>query len=274
MEPTSIIQGLAPAFDRLTRRLERCGLERSVVEAMLSRHTLVRYPKGATVFAQGAPADVLFAVLGGVIRIGCGRREDQRVIVTLAGPGDLAGFADFCDPRGSRSQLFDAEAVTGATIAIITRDHLGRTLGGLPSSALIGFAEELNALWAAALYRNATLLGLSLRDRLETVFIELAGRFGAPDARGQLIPLELAQQELAAMIGGSRPMVSKLLLDMVRDGFLTREGRHYILVRKVAPARMVGGSTPRSLQQGLAANGGDIPLRPSGAGAAAGSTEL
>jgi len=232
MEPTSIIHGLAPGFDRLTRRLERCGLERTGVDAILTRHTLVRYPKGATVFAQGAPADVIFAVLSGVIRIGCGRREDQRVIVTLAGPGDVAGFADFCEPRGSRSQLFDAEALTGVTIAIITRDHLVRTLGSLPSSALIVLAEELNALWAAALYRSATLLGLSLRDRLETVFIELAGRFGVPDDRGQMIPLELAQQELAAMIGGSRPMVSKLLLDLGLDGVLVREGRHYILARK------------------------------------------
>jgi hypothetical protein len=36
-----------------------------VVEAILSRHTLVRYPRGATVFVQAAPADVIFAVLSG-----------------------------------------------------------------------------------------------------------------------------------------------------------------------------------------------------------------
>jgi CRP-like cAMP-binding protein len=197
------------------------------------------------------------------------------VIVTLAGPGDLAGFADFCDPRGSRSQLFDAEALTGVTIAIITRDHLARALGTLPPSALIGLCEELNAVWAEALYRSATLLGLSLRDRLEAIFTELAGRSGVPDARAQMIPLELAQQELAAMIGGSRPMVSKLLLDLVRDGFLMREGRHYILARDgaAAAARIVAGPAPRSSQPGLAASGRDIPLPLTDAtGADAGST--
>src|SRR5258708_24967804 len=188
MDASAIAQGLAPGLDRLTRRLERCGLERSLVETILSRHTLVRYPKGASVFAQGAPADVIFIVLSGVIRIGCGKREDQRVIVTLAGPGDLAGFADFSDPRGSRSQLFDAQALTAVTIAIITRDHLGRALSVLQSAPLIRLCEELNTVWADALYRSAMLLGLSLRDRLEAVFTELARRFGVPDARGQMVP--------------------------------------------------------------------------------------
>jgi CRP/FNR family cyclic AMP-dependent transcriptional regulator len=235
MEPTAITQRLAAGLDRLTQRLEGCGLERSVVEAILSRHTLVRYPRGAMVFAQGAPADVIFAVLSGVIRVTCGKRADQRIIVTLAGPGDLAGFADFRDPRGGRSQLFNAEALTGVMIAIITRDHLGRALSALPSAAVTGLCEELNSFWAAALHRCVTLLGLSLRDRLEAVFTELAARFGVPDARGQMIPLDLAQQELAAMIGGSRPMVSKLLLDLTRDGFLVREGRHYILAGRSSP---------------------------------------
>jgi hypothetical protein len=31
------------------------------------------------------------------------------------------------------------------------------------------------------------------------------------------------------MIGGSRPMVSKLLAEMAADGVIARRGRHYVL---------------------------------------------
>jgi len=42
---------------------------------------------------------------------------------------------------------------------------------------------------------------------------------------------ELAQEELAEMIGSSRPMVSKLLSEMAERSMIACQGRRYILVR-------------------------------------------
>ena len=56
-------------------------------------------------------------------------------------------------------------------------------------------------------------------------------RFGVDDKRGILIILELSQEDLAEMIGSSRPMVSKLVGDMVEEGLLARSEQHqYILL--------------------------------------------
>jgi hypothetical protein len=85
-------------------------------------------------------------------------------------------------------------------------------------------------------YRYATFLGMSLRKRLEIVLGELAERFGVPDSRGTLLLPELAQEELAEMIGSSRPMVSKLLTEMTERGLLIREGRRHILIAAPKPA--------------------------------------
>jgi len=71
---------------------------------------------------------------------------------------------------------------------------------------------------------------MSLRQRLEVVLGELAERFGVPDARGTLLLPELAQEELAQMIGSSRPMVSKLVTEMTEHGVLLKQGRRHILV--------------------------------------------
>lgn len=229
MEFSAAAQGLDRGRGRLVQGLAHGGLTRDVIDAILARHTLVRYPKGAQIFAPGAPADVIFVVLGGLVKIYCAERAHERVLITLAGPGDIIGYADFSDPRGGRSQLFEAVAQSGAAIAIITREHLLRVLRGLDSSALLALGEEVNAMWAAALHRCARFLGMSLRARLGAVFAELAERFGVADARGVLLPLGLGQVGLAEMIGGSRPMVSKLLIELTRDGLIARHGRQYIV---------------------------------------------
>jgi hypothetical protein len=67
------------------------------------------------------------------------------------------------------------------------------------------------------------------------VLTELAERFGVPDSRGTLLMPELAQEELAEIIGSSRPMVSKLLTEMTERGILIREGRRHILLTTVKP---------------------------------------
>jgi len=61
------------------------------------------------------------------------------------------------------------------------------------------------------------------------------------DARGILITPELEQEGLAEMIGGSRPMVSKLLMEMKRAGVIARVGKHYIVASKSGEARRTSG---------------------------------
>lgn len=224
-------QGLAQGRDRLTAGLERCGLPRAAVDALLSRHTLVRYPKGALLFAHGAPANVVFAILGGVVKVYCGHRQQGRILVALAGPGDLAGYADFCNPAGDRSQMFEAEALTATTVAIITRDHILRVMRALDASTLLDVTQAVNSLWASALHRCVRFLAMSLRERLEAVLAEMEQRFGVPDARGVMLTAELGHQGFAEMIGASRPMVSKLMTELADQGRIVRQGRHYIVLR-------------------------------------------
>jgi CRP/FNR family cyclic AMP-dependent transcriptional regulator len=243
-------QGLAQGHDRLFSRLESCGLPKDVIQTLFSRHTLVRYPKGSPLFEKGSPADVVFVVLSGIVKIYCARSGAARTLVELAGPGDLAGYADFTDKSRERSQLFDAAALTNSCVALITRDHVLHVLRKLDPDIILTLAENVNSLWASAVYRYARFVGMTLRERLEVIFAEMAERFGVTDARGVMITPELEQEALAEMIGGSRPMVSKLLMEMKQEGMIAREGKHYILASKGEEACPVDdrtrGAAPRS----------------------------
>jgi CRP/FNR family transcriptional regulator, cyclic AMP receptor protein len=224
------IQVSAQAQERLLSKLSSMGLPRPAAAALLERHMLVRYPKGAELFSMGSPADVVFAVLTGLVKLHSSRPGSDPVLVDLAGPGDLVGYADFAAAGGARSQLFEATALTNCCVALFTRHQVSEVLKGLEPEALLKIAEAINSMWSSVVYRYATFLGMSLRKRLEIVLEELAERFGVPDSRGTLLLPELAQEELAEMIGSSRPMVSKLLTEMTERGVLIRDGRRHILI--------------------------------------------
>ncbi len=212
------------------------GLPRLAATALLERHMLVRYPKGAELFTMGSPADVVFAVLTGLVKVHSSRADSDPVLVELAGPGDLVGYADFSDGDGERSQLFAATALTNCCVALFTRHQIAEVLRGLEPEALLAITQAINSMWSSVVYRYATFLGMSLRKRLEIVLGELAERFGVPDSRGTMLLPELAQEELAEMIGSSRPMVSKLLTEMTERGLLIREGRRHIVIAAPKPA--------------------------------------
>jgi CRP/FNR family transcriptional regulator, cyclic AMP receptor protein len=233
MNPQVTVQ----AQDKLIARMVSLGIAKETAGALLDRHILLRYPKGAELFTKGSPADVVFAVMSGVVKVMSVRPGSDRVLVELAGVGDLVGYADFADARGERSQLFAAQALTNSCVALFTRHHIAEVLKGLDTEALIRIGTALNSMWASVTYRYASFLGMSLRKRLEFVLSELAERFGVPDARGTLLLPELAQEELAEMIGSSRPMVSKLLTEMTARGTLVRSGRRHILL---SPAKLEG----------------------------------
>jgi len=191
----------------------------------------VRYPKRSPLFLQGAPADVVFAVFNGLVKVYCPGADGNRILVHLAGPGDVIGYADFVDAKGQRSQMFEAHALTSCSVALFTRHHLLKVMRELDQNTLTRMLESLNGFWSSVVHRYAVYLSMSLRERLQMVLADLGARFGVQEARGILLTPELAQEELAEMIGSSRPMVSKLLSEMAERSMIACQGRRYILLR-------------------------------------------
>lgn len=252
-------QPTTPGQSRLLELLEQWGLPKEAIAGLVGRHTLVRYPKRSPLFLQGSPADVAFAVFNGLVKVYCPGVDGSRILVHLAGPGDLIGCADFMDSNRQRSQIFEAHALTSCSVALFTRQHVLKMLRGLDQSILIRLLESLNGFWSAMVHRYAVYLSMSLRERLQLVLADVGARFGVQDARGVLLTPELAQEELAEMIGSSRPMVSKLLSEMAERSMIACQGRRYILLRgsglDVPAQRLLGAASASREDVPGAANG-------------------
>ena len=84
---------------------------------------------------------------------------------------------------------------------------------------------------------------MSFRERLELMLAQLGRKFGAPDDDGIALTFEPAHGDLAEMIGCSRPMVSRLMTDLIKQGEIARRGRLYILLRGGAIAGAIARNT-------------------------------
>ncbi len=218
------------------RLLLQSWLPKELIDELIEHHTSVTYSKDSVIFLQGSPADLIFWVVSGLVKIYCPLAGGARTLVKLAGPGDLLGHVDFLDSEHRRSQAFEAHALTKCSIAIVTREQLNRLLQKLESQQLIRLIEGVNSYWSSMAQRFATFLGISFRERLEMTFSELGAKFGVRDTRGTLLMPELSHVDLAEMIGSSRPMVSRLVNEMIEEGSLTRRGKQYVLLNRTHAA--------------------------------------
>jgi CRP-like cAMP-binding protein len=179
----------------------------------------------------------MFWVFAGLVKVYCPRPEGTRILVNIAGPGDLIGHVDYIDTRGRHAQVFEVEALTKCSVALFTREHVIKLLQSLDHATLLQIIERLNTAWSSTAQWFGSFLGMSFRERLEVVLNELGSKFGVRDSRGILLVPELAHTDLADMIGSSRPMVSRLIAEMTEEGFLLRQGKQFILLESCSGGR-------------------------------------
>jgi len=218
------------ALERLHENFGRWRVPGGLLDELVDQQASVKYPRGAAIFVEGSLGDLFGCVLSGYVKVYCNENEGTRVLVRVAGPGEIIGYPDYEDSRGRRAKIFEVQALTSCSITLFTRDHVARLLRSAGTDRLIELFQSLNTFWSVTLHWWVTMVGLSFQQRLEVVLADLAARLGRRDNRGTLIIPELSHAELAEMIASSRPLVSRLLNQMERRGLIERHGRQYLLV--------------------------------------------
>jgi len=220
------------AFTILRESLSRLKLPAEWVDELIERHIAVSFEKGALAFCEGNTDGMMACILSGYVNVYCPVGDGNRTLVRMAGPGEIIGYPDYIDEKGRNARMFEAQVASKCTMVLFSRDHVARLLSGLSPDDLISVVASLNTLWSENLRRFATLLNLPFWDRLTIVLSDLAKRAGVRDSEGTILMPEILHDDLAEMIGCSRPMVSRLIAQMVDSGLLARRGKQYVLLKK------------------------------------------
>lgn len=212
--------------------LSTLNLPLDLVDELIERHIAVSFEKDALVFCEGNVDGMLACILSGYVNVYCPVGDGNRTLVQMAGPGEVVGYTDYIDEKGRHARMFEAQVASNkCTLALFSRDHVMQLLAGLPPEALIKILESLNTFWSENLRRFVTLLNLPFWDRLIIAMSDLAKRAGVEDSQGIILIPEIGHEDLSEMIGCSRPMVSRLIAQMVESGLLARRGKQYVLLK-------------------------------------------
>jgi CRP/FNR family cyclic AMP-dependent transcriptional regulator len=219
-------------FAILRTSLIRLKLPLDLVDEVIERHIAVAFQKGSLALCEGNTDGMIACILSGYVKVYCPIADGNRTLVRLAGPGEIIGYPDYVDERGRNARMFEVQVASNCTLALFNRDHVARLLAGLPTEILISILAALNTFWSENLRFFASLLNLPFWDRLTIVLSDLAKRAGVGDSEGIILIPEVFHEDLAEMVGCSRPMVSRLIAQMVESGLLARRGKQYVQLKK------------------------------------------
>jgi CRP-like cAMP-binding protein len=206
--------------------------EQPAADLAASAH-VITYEKGSSIFHAGEPADLLYVLLSGEVKLYYANVDGDRLLVDIARSRQALGYLQLHVPEADEAtQKFSAEALSRCIVALITRTRIASTARSLPAKAITQMVQHLSVEWARVSERALRYLTMDVRGRLVVAIEDIAERFGIADARGTLIPLRLSHEDFGELIGASRPMVSKHLKELADAGVFFKANGRYVLARR------------------------------------------
>ena len=181
-----------------------------------------RYKDGELICARGEPPEEWVACAKGAVRVSSTSISGKQVTLTYVEPG--VWFGDVAIFDGDR-RTHDAYAHGDTTTLCVAKDDFKKILAShveLYEAMLRLHARRIRQLYGLVEDLNT----LPLRARLAKQLLHLLRSYGVPslsDCREMRIGLQLAQEELAQLLGASRQRVNQELKAMEREDVIRIE---------------------------------------------------
>ena len=187
------------------------------------------YRKGVILIDEGDRGDTIYIILAGRVRaFSTNFAQDREITYGTYGAGEYVG------ELGLDGGLRAASVVTlePSVCAVITRTTLEAHVAAQPTFAFELLAKVIGRARAATL----TARQMALNDVYGRVKLLLESMAGAPGADSWAVAERVTHREMAARVGCSREMVSRVMKDL-ENGDHLRLAESRLLVKLPLPAR-------------------------------------
>jgi len=185
-----------------------------------------KYGRDAALFYEGGPADSLFIVRKGLVKLVSLSERGTESILHIVRADDV--FGELLLVQGQRP--FSAIALTEVQAGVLYRKDFLEILRNSPV-----FASNYTRLLARRLMEVerefAGLIHAWAYHRLAKELLHLAEDIGEDTRSGTKIALKLTHEDLANLIGTTRETVTIQLHKFEEIGLIRREGRNLIVDR-------------------------------------------
>lgn len=202
---------------------------------------IVSLPHGSVIYTQGQRLGEIFCVLDGQIKLARLSRDGAEFTTGLLANGEL-----FDAPLHDPPAFETPETATVRGAGNLLRVHANEFRNLLLSHPALGLrVVELLDRRRQQMERRLECFAFKRTEaRLVETLRELSGGFEARCEHGFGRHIRLSQQELADLVGASRPVVSTILNRLRKEGVLgyTRE---YVCIREVDAIERILELSPR-----------------------------
>ena len=208
------------------REMSVCGaLEPREVERLNAIVTRVRVGAEQAVFYEGDPAEFVFNVTGGTVRLSKMLPDGRRQITGFLHVGDFLGIAY------SDTYAYTAEALTPVSLCRFPQQKLESLFEEFPGleKRVLGVAS--NELRAAQ--DQMLLLGRkSAGEKLSTFLLRLSQQEQQRGGSNGVIDLPMNRTDIADYLGLTTETVSRIFSRMAKDGILELPTTHRVILQQ------------------------------------------
>jgi CRP/FNR family cyclic AMP-dependent transcriptional regulator len=201
-------------------------LPKALLDEIAKAATVRTFPKHAVIVTESDATDNIYVMLAGKARVYVSDEKGREVVLNQLGPGEY--FGEITIDGGPRSA--SVMALEECRCALIRGTELTAFIEHSPGFAL-HVAKKL-AHRVRELTDNVRSLALmDVYGRVARLLLELA-----EEKNGQLVISEpLTHKEIAARVGASREMISRIFSDLNDGGYLRKEEGRLVIARKPPP---------------------------------------
>jgi CRP-like cAMP-binding protein len=213
-------------------------LSQPLRDAILSRSIVRRLADGALLSSRGEPADWWCGVAKGAVRVSSVSLSGKQITLTYVEPGVWFGDMALFDglPR-----THDSNAHGETTLLVVRKADFKELLS--QHVELYDALLHLNSRRLRLMYDLVQDLNtMPLAARLAKQLLILARSYGINEGEEIRIGLQLAQEDLAQLLGASRQRVNQELKNFEREGALRIEPTRLVVLSK---EKLLAFSEPR-----------------------------
>ena len=195
---------------------------------ILSRAVVRRITDGAMLSARGAPAEEWCGVAKGAVRVSSVSLSGKQITLTYVEPGTWFGDISLFD---GMPRTHDSNAHGDTTLLVVRKADFRELLA--QHTELYEALLRLNCRRLRLLFDTVEDLNTRpLASRLAKQILLLARSYGIAQGDEIRIGLQLAQEDLAQLLGASRQRVNQELKGFERDGAVRIEPTRLVVLSK------------------------------------------
>jgi CRP/FNR family cyclic AMP-dependent transcriptional regulator len=179
------------------------------------------------VYRVGDQRETVYFIESGQIKLVMLSAEGKECMIGVHGSGDV--FGELC-LSGLGGRLETATAMEDCSLKEIRSDKFLARL--TRDSLLEGFVKYLTVRIADQQQVIANLVTVDSEHRLGETLLQLGRKFGKKDPRSIRIELRISHEELAAMVGTTRPRISVFMQRFRNLGLIESSIEHHLIIKE------------------------------------------